>query len=237
MTDFFTVLRKELREIAGERSSRRGGLIQSLVIVGMLGIAGPANAANLWLAASPLAILYFAVLPAVLAATVSSDAFAGERERRTLDTLLATPLSERSLLLGKGAAAVAFALAVTVLALASAVVTVNVVAHPGVLFLPAPRLVAGALVGSLASSSLTTAAAIVLSMRIPVARSVQQMTSLSGVAVFAAIGAVWKVLGLAMTWANVLSVEGAVLLVAAALFELARATFRRDRFFEANERR
>jgi ABC-2 type transport system permease protein len=232
MSDIFTVLQKELRELVGERVSRRGGFIQSLVVIVMLGIVFPAGQGVLWLAGSPLAIIYFTSLPAILAVTVAADAFAGERERKTLETLLATPLSERSILVGKGAAAIAFALFAAVVALLAAVITVNVTAHPASLFLPSPLLLAGALGGAFASASLTSAVAILVSMRVPVARSVQQMTSLSGMLLFSAIAATWSALGLAMTWANVLAAEGAVLLVALALFELARATFRRDRFFE-----
>lgn len=232
MTDTFAVLQKELREQVGERSSRRGGLIQSLVIVSILGIAMPASAAQAWLAESPLAILYFAMLPAMLAGTVAADAFAGERERKTLETLLATPLSERSILVGKGAAAIAFALTAAAFAFLCAVITVNLTAHPAAIFVPSVRLVAGALGGVLASASLITGVAIVLSMRVPVARSVQQMTAVSGMLLFGAVGAAWSALGLPLTWANVFAGEGAVLLAAIAVFEIARATFRRDRFFE-----
>jgi ABC-2 type transport system permease protein len=232
MRDAWIVLQKELLELAGERHSRRGGLVQAVIMIVLLGIVFPLNAARLWLAASPLAIIYFAMLPAVAAATVAADAFAGERERRTLETLLATPLSERSILVGKGGAAIAFALGVTALAFVCAVVTVNVTAHPVTLFLPSGKLALGAMLGSFASASLSTGLAVVLSLNVPVARSVQQMTSLSSMALFAAIAFVWSQLGLAVTWANVFVALGAVLLVAAVVFELARATFRRDRVFE-----
>jgi len=46
------------------------------------------------------------VFPAMLAGSLAADAFAGERERRTLETLLATPISDRSLVVDKTIATV-----------------------------------------------------------------------------------------------------------------------------------
>ena len=53
-------------------------------------------------------MVFFAFLPGVGAAAIAADAFAGERERRTLDTLLSSPVEERTILVGKAAAAVVF---------------------------------------------------------------------------------------------------------------------------------
>ncbi|HEY8041967.1 MAG TPA: ABC transporter permease subunit [Polyangiaceae bacterium] len=232
MSDVVTVLRKELLEVVGERYSRRGGMVQSIVSVLALGVLLPLGTVRAWVDASPIAILYFAFLPGVLAVTVAADAFAGERERRTLETLLATPLGEWPILLGKAAAALAFAMAVAAFALACAVVTVNVAAAPPSVFLPAPSLVAGALGGALASASLSTGVAILMSMKIPVARSAQQMTALLNMVLFGAIAAAWGALGLPLTWRNVFAAEGILLGLAAIVFVVARATFRRDRFFD-----
>ena len=110
--------------------------------------------------------------------------------------------------------------------------TVNVTARPPGVFLPAPVLVAGALCGALASSALLTGVAILMSMRIPVARSAQQMTSLLSLVVFGGIVAAWAALGLALTWRNVFVAEALVGVLAVAALEAARAAFRRDRFFE-----
>ncbi|HEX3343773.1 MAG TPA: ABC transporter permease subunit, partial [Polyangiaceae bacterium] len=176
MRDVVTVLQKELREIIGERQSRRGGLVQAVVIIAVMGVLYPASTWRFWLSPHPLAVVYFAFFPGVLAVTVAADAFAGERERKTLETLLATSLGEWAILLGKASAAILWALAVTAVAFTCAVVTVNVSAKPPGIFLPAPVLVAAALGGALASSTLLTGVAIIMSMRIAVARSAQQMT-------------------------------------------------------------
>lgn len=232
MSDVLAVLQKELREIIGERQSRRGGFVQAIVIVAVMGVLYPASTPHFWLSAHPLAIVYFAFFPGVLAVTVAADAFAGERERKTLETLLATPLGEWAILIGKAAAAVVWALSVTAVAFVCAIVTVNVVSRRPGLFLPAPVLVMGSLCGALASSSLLTGVAILMSMRIPVARSAQQMTSLLSMVVFGGIAAAWAGLGLALTWRNVFVAEAILGVLALAALEGARASFRRDRFFE-----
>jgi ABC-2 type transport system permease protein len=232
MRDVLAVLEKELREIIGDRQSRRGGFVQAIVIVGVMGVLYPASTPQFWRSAHPLAIVYYAFFPGVLAVTVAADAFAGERERKTLETLLATPLGEWAILVGKSAAAVVWSLTVTAVAFVCAIVTVNVVTRQGGLFLPAPVLVAGTLGGALASSSLLTGVAILLSMRVPVARSAQQMTSLLSMVVFGGIAAAWAGFGLALTWRNVFVAEALLGVLALGAMEAARASFRRDRFFE-----
>lgn len=48
----------------------------------------------------------FWVIPVALTSTVAADSFVGEKERRTIEPLLATPVSNRGLFLGKIATAV-----------------------------------------------------------------------------------------------------------------------------------
>lgn len=232
MRDAITVLQKEVREIIGERQSRRGGLVQAVVIIAVMGVLYPASTTRFWLSPHPLAIVYFAFFPGMLAVTIAADAFAGERERKTLETLLATPLGERAILLGKAWAAILWALTVSTVAFLCAIVTVNLSAKPPGIFLPAPVLVASALGGALASSSLLTGIAIVMSMRIPVARSAQQMTALLSLVVFGSIAAAWAGLHLDLTFSNVFLAEGIVGATAVVALEVARAMFKRDRFFE-----
>jgi ABC-2 type transport system permease protein len=232
MRDAITMLQKEVREIIGERQSRRGGLVQAVVIIAVMGVFYPVSTLRFWLSPHPLAVVYFAFFPGMLAVTIAADAFAGERERKTLETLLATPLGEWAILLGKACAAILWALTVSTVAFVCAVVTVNVAARPPGLFLPAPVLVAAALGGALASSGLMTGLAIVMSMRIPVARSAQQMTALLSLVVFGSVAAVWAALHLELTFPNVFLAEGIVAAVGVAALEVARAMFKRDRFFE-----
>jgi ABC-2 type transport system permease protein len=227
------MLQKELREILGERQSRRGGFVQAIILTLVMGVVYPLSVVKFWLGAHPLAIVYFAFFPGMLAVTVAADAFAGERERKTLETLLAAPLGEWAILAGKVGAAVVWSLSVTTVAFVCAVVTVNLATHgPGV-FLPAPVLVAGAFSGALASSSLLTAVAVIMSMRVAVARSAQQMTALLSLVLFGGIATAWGALGVPLEWANVFAAEALLAALAALALMAARIAFRRDRFFDS----
>jgi ABC-2 type transport system permease protein len=219
---------KELLEITGDPYARRGGLIQAGVFTVVLGVLMPLSSASAWHAASPAAIAFYAFFPGIAAATIAADAFAGERERRTLETLLATPLGETTILFGKAMAAVIWALGVTTVALAVAIVTLNL---SGGAFAPSPVILLGALGAAFASASFMASAAIVMSMLIPAARPAQQAASLGSAAVIGGGLAVWKASGLAVVWTNVFLAEGVGLILAIIILEVARTLFRRDRFF------
>lgn len=222
------MVKKELLEIVGDPYSRRGGFIQAGVMTLVLGVFLPASTAALWQAASPAAIAFYALFPGVVAAAVAADAFAGERERRTLETLLATPLPESTILIGKVLAAVAWALAVAVVAFVVGTVVVNVSAGT---LVPSPLLVLGALGASLASGCFMASTATVVSMLIPAARPAQQVSSLGSMALVGGGLAAWKALGLAVTWTNAFLAEGAVLIAGIIVLQIGRALFQRDRFF------
>lgn len=86
----------------------------------------------------------FLVLPVMTSSVMAADSFAGERERRTLETLLYTPTTDRELFIGK---LLAPWLAATVVALAGFalyIVMANAAAGPlmGGLFFPTPMWVA-----------------------------------------------------------------------------------------------
>lgn len=229
--DAWTVTRKELTEIFGDPLARRGALVQSLMIIIGLGILTTRALAPLWIAGSPQAILLFLVLPSIIAGSIAADAFAGERERRTLETLLATPLSDGAIVFGKACAALIAAVTTSILALLCAVVTVNVKAHVLGVFLPVPEIWAGVVLGTFATSCMTTAAAIAMSLRIPVARSVQQMASLMFVVPLLLIGALSESLGFAFTWSHVFELIVVGLILGIAGLDLAARRFHRDRLF------
>jgi ABC-2 type transport system permease protein len=231
MSDFFTVLRKELKELLSERHSRRGVLIQSVLSIGVLGVMMPTTGPNLWHDGSPASVIFFLFMPGMLAATVAADAFAGERERRTLETLLATPLSERAILAGKVGAAALFGLTVATLGLAVAVVTLNLQAHAQP-FVPPPILIAGALGGALASTLLVGTLAVIASLFIPVARAAQQTVAVGSMVLGGAVAGIWHALGVPLTWRSLLKTESLILVLGLCGFALARALFRRERFFE-----
>src|SRR5688572_30714367 len=102
MNDAWWIARKEWRELLGQGGMQgRQGM---LLFLGAFGLLLPLMNGRAWIE-SPLLAVTWSWVPMFLVMTVIADAFAGERERHTLETLLATRLSEPAILFGKMGAA------------------------------------------------------------------------------------------------------------------------------------
>lgn len=122
--DFVTVLWKEWKEIVLERSASGAGSLRPLILVGVLGVGIPLRMMpdRFFSATGLLMPVFFA---AVVITAVIADSFAGERERHTLETLLATRLSDRAILFGKIAACVAYGWLISWLCIVAGSITAN----------------------------------------------------------------------------------------------------------------
>lgn len=82
----------------------------------------------------------YLIVPLMVASVIAADAFAGEKERRTLEALLYTPTTDRELLLGKLLAGFVPAMAVAWGGFVLYAVVANVAGWPvmGRLFFPTP---------------------------------------------------------------------------------------------------
>ena len=117
LRDALTVIWKEWREYRDQIFRLRKGGLGAVVAVLMLGIFTPLNMGSVWLT-SPIMLAYWPILASGMVSTLIADAFAGERERHTLESLLATRLSDSAILVGKVGAAVMYGLMFTVINLA-----------------------------------------------------------------------------------------------------------------------
>ncbi len=135
-TDILTILRKEWKEMFMQRGSLRGGLINLLIMVAVFGVFIPLQSAAEWFN-SPLLPIMWSWMPVFMTTWMVADAVAGERERHTLETLLASRLSDRAILFGKLAASVSYGFSLALANLLLSAVTANV-AHPaaGLRFYP-----------------------------------------------------------------------------------------------------
>jgi ABC-type transport system involved in multi-copper enzyme maturation permease subunit len=99
-----------LREwMAFRRALGRAGMIRFLVLYcGVLGYFIPSRFGD-----PSAAALVFAFMPLYIAGPLAIDAFAGERERKTLETLLCSPAGSGAIVAGKALFPVAASLAVT----------------------------------------------------------------------------------------------------------------------------
>lgn len=140
--DILTVARKDMKEIFVQRGSLRSGLTYLMIIVIIGGVMFPLQLGREWLT-NPLGLVMTSWLPVMMSMGLVADAFAGERERRTLETLLASRLSDQAILYGKMLAALAYGMAVVFTSLLLGALTVNL-QYPGAGFYP-PALFFGAL--------------------------------------------------------------------------------------------
>ncbi len=105
------------------------------------------------------------IVPVMLVGTLIPDSFAGERERHTLATLLATRLSDRAILFGKLAMSVAYGWMATLAVLLIALVTVNVVNWTGELLFYTPAVLLADVVFALLMSTFVAGLGVLISLR------------------------------------------------------------------------
>jgi ABC-2 type transport system permease protein len=125
LADAWIVMLKEWREVLFRGMGAKGSVGFFGLIVVVFGIAIPWRSGAFWVTI-PWSAITWAWLPLMLVMAVVADSFAGERERHTLETLLASRLSDASILLGKVAAAVVFAWGMLLLVAVMSLATVNI---------------------------------------------------------------------------------------------------------------
>lgn len=152
------------------RSMGKAGLVRFLLVyVGLLGILIP------WQMGIPeVAIMIFGLLPLYIAGPAGVDAFAGERDRSTLETLLASPVSPGQLLAGKLMFCSGFALVATWVAMGVYSLTSVLSGRP----LPGALPYIAAIVLGVLTAVLSGLAGMTVSLKARSARSSQQWYSL-----------------------------------------------------------
>jgi ABC-2 type transport system permease protein len=149
----------------------RASLIRLLVWMGIFGVMLPSQSGPFWLR-SPMTLYFWVWFPMFFTSAAVTGAFAREREHHTLETLLATRLSDRAILWGKTATAVAYGWGLDLACALLGWVVINV-QHPG-LHLVDPALAMGGFVLSLLTASLVAGAGVMISMGAPTYQAASQ---------------------------------------------------------------
>jgi ABC-2 type transport system permease protein len=177
MADIFTVAWKELREMLIQGDPRGRSKLSLLIVVAVFGVLIPLQNGRAWVD-SPLSIIVWGWMPFLWVSGIVADSFAGERERHTLEALLATRLSDRAILFGKLLAALFYGFVLTWAILLVSLVTVNVAFGQGeLLIFPLPLSLA-ALSFSILISGLAASIGVLVSLRAGSVRQAQQMMSI-----------------------------------------------------------
>jgi ABC-2 type transport system permease protein len=176
IADILTVAVKELREIFTFGDVRGRSKFSLLVLIVIFGIVIPLQNGREWVT-SPANAMVWAWMPFLWVSGVVADLFAGERERHTLEALLATRLSDQAILFGKLLAAMAYGFILTWVIMLASIVTVNVSSGGGGLLFYSPQMILAALVFSILISGLSATIGVLVSLRAGSARQAQQMMS------------------------------------------------------------
>ncbi|HEX4932236.1 MAG TPA: ABC transporter permease [Gemmatimonadaceae bacterium] len=171
--DVLTVARKEWLEIMDQLLRFKRGGWSILVVVLFLGVISPLQLGAAWLT-TPLMFFYWPLLTTSMTSTLIADSIAGERERHTLETLLASRLPDAAIVMGKILAAVLYGFTFASLNLAIGWIVVNVRHYDGALLLmPLARLAAVfSLIG--AGSFFIAGIGVFVSLRAATVRQAQQ---------------------------------------------------------------
>ena len=170
--DILTVLWKERKSLFRFRGRRSQALLSLLTPV-FLAIYMPWEAGQNWVE-DYLSLMIAAIIPVLLVGIIIPDSFAGERERHTLGTLLASRLSDRAILFGKVAVAVSFGWGFTLIVLLLALVTVNVTHWDGQVLIYSPKVAAADVAVSFLIAKLTASAGVLISLRSATVQEAQQ---------------------------------------------------------------
>lgn len=136
LNDILVVIWKEFKEYFMQRSGIRGGLGSLLIILGVLGVFVPLQSGEAWFT-MPILPLLWTWMPVLYSLSIITDSIAGERERHTLETLLASRLPDRAILLGKMGAAVLYSFSIGIAGLLVGALALNVVhLKEGIRFYP-----------------------------------------------------------------------------------------------------
>lgn len=175
--DIWTMIWKEFKELLAQGGSRRSSRLGLVFTIGFPGVLLPAEIGRSWVESSTA--LFVAIwFPLFMVISLIADSFAGERERHTLETLLASRLTDRAILYGKVAAAIAYGWGLTLIILVLGLITVNVFHGHGKLLMYPALTGFGAVGMSLLVTSLAAGVGVLVSLRSATVRQAAQTLSI-----------------------------------------------------------
>ncbi len=238
MADIWAVMWKERKGLLW-RSGRRWRMVLSpLIAFAMVAVYFPLQTGRNWVDGPES--LFCVIFPLVLIGMTIPESFAGERERHTLATLLASRLPDRAILFGKMAVSIAFGWGMTLFALLVSLVTVNIanaVQGDGGFLFYSWRMLMADLGLSLLLAVTVSGAGVLISLRSSTVQEAQQILMSAFMIPPMVLGfiflAIHDQIGEPPAWLNLttvgLIVAAVLAALAAALTLAAMARFRRAR--------
>lgn len=171
--DIFAIMWKETKSLLRYSSSPWKGLVTLLAPIALFGIIFPIQFREDWLTTG-WSVLVSVVTPLMLIATTIAESFAGERERHTLETLLASRLPDRSILFGKLLTSICFGWGMTLFLLLISLGVVNILEWNGGFRIYSADILWINLSASLLVSAMVANLGVLVSLRSPTVQNAAQ---------------------------------------------------------------
>jgi ABC-2 type transport system permease protein len=171
--DILSVVWKERKSQFRVRGSRLRFLMMLFSPL-LLGTIFPITWGPKWLAELP-PLVVATITSVILVAVTVPESIAGERERHTLETLLASRLPDRAILLGKLLVPVAVGVGAALLANLCSLIVVNVAHWQGEILFFSPPIALGSLALSFLMALLTAGAGVFVSLKVATAQEAAQI--------------------------------------------------------------
>ena len=171
--DILTVNWKESKSLLRYSDNRWKGIAILVTPIVLFGILIPIQFREGWLTSGwSLGIAFFT--PLLLIASTIAESFAGERERHTLETLLASRLPDRAILFGKLLTSVIFGWGMTILLLFVSLIVVNLLDGKSGFQNYQPNILWMSILASLLMAGFVSSLGIVISLRSPTVQAASQ---------------------------------------------------------------
>jgi ABC-2 type transport system permease protein len=178
MKGISTMIWKETKELFSQGGIL--GYLTPMILLAVGGVVYPLISWSSWVQLGSLEIPFILFLTYQLIVASAADSFAGERERHTLETLLASRMPDRAILLGKVGTLVGYGWGMNFSLLLLGWLAVNIVHWQGhLVFYPFDLLLLTFALG-LVVNILAASAGVLVSLRSATARQAQQMLTVGG---------------------------------------------------------
>ena len=171
--DILTVVWKESKGLLRYSGSRWKAIVVLLTPIALFGILLPIQFRETWLT-SGWSVIVSVATPLMLIATTIAESFAGERERHTLETLLASRLPDRAILLGKLLTSMLFGWGMTLFLLMVSLVVVNLLEWGNGFRFYQPAIFVINILLSWLVSGMVASLGVLISLRAPTVQSATQ---------------------------------------------------------------
>ena len=171
--DILSVVWKERKSQFRVRGSRLR-FVMMLFSPLLLGTIFPITGGPEWLVQLP-PLVVATITSVILVAVMVPESIAGERERHTLETLLASRLPDRAILLGKLLVPMAVGVGAALLANLCSLIVVNVAHWQGEFLFFSPPIALGSLALSFLMALLTAGAGVFVSLKVATAQEAAQI--------------------------------------------------------------